>query len=107
MESRTTSSQVTFSHSFQLKGVAGLQSPGRYTLIVEEQKLDTLSVDAWRQTSAALHIPVGGAIEHAAVDLNDLRAALTRDALPLGVASSGATSTKERRGILHLSTKNV
>ena len=102
MEFRTASSQVTFHRAFQLKGVEGLQPPGSYTLTVEEEKLDTLSVDAWHRTSATLHIPLGGAIEHAAIDMDDLRAALARDAsLPTEAAQPIAPSNPPRREVLH------
>ncbi|HXS06573.1 MAG TPA: hypothetical protein VN723_07290 [Rhizomicrobium sp.] len=68
--------------AFRLNGVDGLQPAGSYTLTVEEEKLDTLSVDAWRRTSATLCVPQGGAIDYAAISMEDLQAALARDAAP-------------------------
>src|SRR6185369_4192670 len=61
MDTRSTSSQITFRRPFRLSGVDGLQPAGSYTLTVEEERLDTLSVDAWRRTSATLYVPQGGA----------------------------------------------
>ena len=82
MDTRSTSSQIAFRRPFRLNGVDGLQPAGSYTLTVEEEKLDTLSVDAWRRTSTTLYVPQGGAIDHAAISMEDLQTALVRDASP-------------------------
>jgi hypothetical protein len=82
MDTRSTSSQITFRRPFRLNGVDGLQPAGSYTLTVEEERLDTLSFDAWRRTSATLYVPQGGAIDHAAISMEELQAALARDASP-------------------------
>jgi hypothetical protein len=106
MDTRSTSSQITFRRPFRLNGVDGLQPAGSYTLTVEEEKLDTLSVDAWRQTSVTLYVPQGGAIDHAAISMKDLQAALARDmsldqdlsAQPLPIEPNAS----RKREILHL-----
>lgn len=82
MDTRSTSSQITFRRPFRLNGVDGLQPAGSYTLTVEEERLDTLLVDAWRRTATTLYVPQGGAIDHAAINMEELQAALARDASP-------------------------
>ena len=105
MDTRSTSSQITFRRPFRLSGVDGLQPAGSYALTVEEEKLDTLSVDAWRRTSVTLYVPQGGAIDHAAISMKDLQAALARDASPDQGASAHPSriepSTSRKREILH------
>jgi len=106
MDTRNTSSQITFRRPFRLNGVDGLQPAGSYTLTVEEEKLDTLSVDAWRRTSATLCVPQGGAIDYAAISMEDLQAALARDAAPDHGTSAPPPriepSMSRKREILHL-----
>ena len=106
MDTRSTSSQVTFRWPFHLNGIDGLQPAGAYTLTVEEERLDTLSVDAWRQTSVTLYVPQGGAIDHAAISMEDLQAALARDTSPDQGASAqpsrSGPSMSGKREILHL-----
>jgi len=106
MDTRSTSSQITFRRPFCLNGVEGLQPAGSYSLTVEEERLDTLSIDAWRQTSATLYVPQGGAIDHAAISMEDLKAALAQDASPDQDASAPpartASNTSRKREILHL-----
>lgn len=104
MDKRSTSSQITFRRPFRLDGVEGLQPAGSYTLTVEEERLDTLTIDAWRQTSATLYVPQGGAIDHAAISMEDLQAALVHDVSPDEGASGHAPRTEpsmsRKRGIL-------
>jgi len=105
MDTRSTSSQITFRRPFRLSGVDGLQPAGSYTLTVEEERLDTLSVDAWRRTSATLYVPQGGAIDHAAINMEELQAALARDASPEPDTSPepprAGPGTARKREILH------
>jgi len=106
MDRRSTSSQITFRWPFRLNGVEGLQPAGSYTLTVEEERLDTLTVDTWRQTSATLYVPQGGAIDHAAISMEDLQAALVRD-VSFNEGASGhppraEPSMSRKREILHL-----
>jgi len=106
MDTRSTSSQITFRQPFRLNGIEGLQPAGSYTLTVEEERLDTLSIDAWRQTSATLYVPQGGAIDYVAISMEDLQAALRRDALPNQDPSAQPSriepNTSRKREILHL-----
>jgi len=101
MDIRSTSSQVIFRRPFRLEGVEGLQPAGSYTLTVEEERLDTLSVESWRRTAATLYVPQGGAIDHAAISMDDLQAALARDALPGTDAPAQQTAPSPERQILH------
>jgi hypothetical protein len=57
MESRTTRTTVTFSEPFALRGSDELLPAGDYDLIVEEERLQGLTFDAWRRTGAFLEIP--------------------------------------------------
>ena len=106
MDTRSTSSQITFRWPFRLSGAEGLQPAGSYTLTVDEERLDTLSVDAWRRTSATLYVPQGGAIDHAAISKEDLQAALARDTSPDQDLSAQSLpiepGASRKREILHL-----
>lgn len=105
MDTRSTSSQITFRRPFRLSGIDGLQPAGSYTLTVEEERLDTLSADAWRRTSATLYVPQGGAIDHAAISMEELQAALARDTSPELNASTEPPRVEpisaRKRKILH------
>lgn len=106
MDTRSTSSQITFRRPFRLNGIEGLQPAGSYTLTVEEERLDTQSLDAWRRTSATLYVPQGGAIDHAAINMEDLQAAQAHDASADQDASAQFSriepGTARKREILHL-----
>jgi hypothetical protein len=52
---------------------------GRYKVTLEEEQLDTLTVEAWRQTSITLQIASAGATDYLNLDPMDLRDALLRD----------------------------
>ncbi|MCC5999456.1 MAG: hypothetical protein JJU19_01140 [Pararhodobacter sp.] len=56
MESRTTRTRVTFSKAFALGGSDDLLPAGGYDLIVEEERLQGLTFDAWRRVSAFLEV---------------------------------------------------
>jgi hypothetical protein len=79
METRTTSHKVTFAKPFCLAGLDDIQPAGTYMVSVVEEQLDTLSFMGWRQVAATLQIRRGGATEHVAIDMQDLRGALLRD----------------------------
>lgn len=57
----------------------GLAPAGRYKVALEEEQLDSLTVEAWRQTSVTLQIASAGATDYLNVDPVDLRDALLRD----------------------------
>jgi len=79
MQSRTSHSHVTFQRPFRLAGMDAWAPPGRYKIALEEEQLDTLTVEAWRQTSVTLQIASTGATDYLTVDPVDLRDALLRD----------------------------
>ncbi len=56
MESRTTWSKVTFPRAFSLPGSDVVFPPGDYDLVVEEERLQGLTFDAYRRTSAFLEV---------------------------------------------------
>jgi hypothetical protein len=103
MEVRMTSSQVTFLWPFQLNGFDDIQAPGTYTVTVEQERLDSLTVEGWRQTSASFRLPHDGVVEHVAIDMADLGAALLRDRDPqLGPPAASFAKPAKARAVLHL-----
>jgi hypothetical protein len=52
---------------------------GSYKVDLEEERLDTLTVESWRQTALVLQITTAGITEHITVDPQELRDALSRD----------------------------
>ena len=79
MQSRTSHSHVTFRRPFRLAGMDRSAPAGRYKVALEEEQLDTLTVEAWRQTSITLQIASAGATDYLSLDPMDLRDALLRD----------------------------
>jgi hypothetical protein len=79
MQSRTSHSHVTFRRPFRLAGMERSAPAGRYKVTLEEEQLDSLTVEAWRQTSVALQIASAGATDYLSLDPMDLRDALLRD----------------------------
>jgi len=79
MQTRTSHSQVTFRRPFRLPGMDAAAPAGVYKIDMEEEQLDTLTVDVWRQTSAVLEIATAGVTEHVSVDPQALHAALQLD----------------------------
>ena len=80
MMTRTSHSQVTFRRPFRLAGMDAAAPAGSYKMAVEEERLDTQTIEAWRQTAVILQITTAGVTEHVAVDPQELRDALRRDA---------------------------
>jgi hypothetical protein len=85
MTVRVTQSAVTFRHAFALRDVDGLQPPGTYLIETVEEPLGTLSFLAYRRVSTTITLPAVGAAgqrrQIVTVDLDELRAALAKDAL--------------------------
>jgi len=79
MQTRTSHSHVTFRRPFRLPGMDAIAPAGSYKVALEEERLDTLTAEAWRQTVAVLQITTGGVTEHVSVDPQALRDALLRD----------------------------
>ncbi len=79
MQSRTSHSYVTFRRPFRLAGVDTWAPAGRYKVDLEEERLESLTVEAWRQTAVTLQIASAGTTDYLSVDPLDLRDALLRD----------------------------
>lgn len=79
MQSRTSHSQVTFRRPFRLAGMDSWAPAGCYKVDLKEERLDFLTVEAWRQTAVTLQVTSAGATDYLNVDPVDLRDALLRD----------------------------
>jgi hypothetical protein len=88
MSTRATETMVTFSRPFALAGIDGVQAPGTYQLVTEEEQIPGLSFVAFRCVSTTLHVPAdpapGQRREVIAVDRAALTAALDADAAATG-----------------------
>ena len=100
---RVTSTTVTFVRPFILDGFDSLQPAGSYTVDMEEELLDVLSLSAWRRVSTVIRLSRHGGIEHMPVDPDQLSEALRRDgaqqdpAAPLSSASPKGRHDRARR----------
>ena len=81
MQTRTSHSHVTFRQAFRLPGMDASAPAGIYKVALEEERLDTLTAQVWRQTAVILQITTAGITEHVSVDPEALRDALLRDPL--------------------------
>src|SRR6478609_3047248 len=79
VETRTTHSTVIFAHPFRLTGMDAPAPAGSYQLSIEQEKLDTLTVESWRQTAGVLQVVRAGATEYLTIDPEELRDAQARD----------------------------
>lgn len=83
MNSRTTTSIVTFAHPFLIPGYEGELPAGSYEVIVEEELLEGLSFEAYRRTASFLLVTgrggQAGETEMRPIESRDLDAALARD----------------------------
>jgi hypothetical protein len=102
METRTTHSTVSFQRPFQMAGMDGIAPAGLYRLSVEEEKVDTLTFESWRQTAVILQIEHAGITEHVTIDPQELRDALARDARPPGDATPPSDRSRRVRDQLRL-----
>jgi len=100
MLTRTSHLQVTFRRPFRLAGMDAVAPAGIYKFDLEEERLDTLTVEAWRQTAVVLQIAAAGVTEHVTVDPQDLREALERDGDD--TVDTGAVPDPQRRALLRL-----
>ena len=78
MQTRTSQSHVTFRRPFRLPGMDASAPAGSYKVVLEEERLDTLTAEAWRQTVVILQITTAGITEHVSVDPQAFRDALLR-----------------------------
>jgi hypothetical protein len=83
MNSRTTTSTVTFAHPFVISGYEDELPAGSYEVVVDEDLLEGLSFEAYRRTGSFLLVSgrggQAGQAEMRPIDPRDLEAALARD----------------------------
>lgn len=77
---------VEFKRAFRLNGVDGLQPPGLYTTIAEDESLDSTTTLAWHRTKTMLRLPAVGTatlqFQDSTVNADELRDALQKDCNP-------------------------
>lgn len=56
MDIRTTWSKITFPRAFALPGSDVVFAPGEYDLVIEDERLQGLTFNAYRRTSAFLQV---------------------------------------------------
>jgi hypothetical protein len=101
MLSRTTHSHVTFLRPFRLTGMDGTAPAGRYRVDLEEERLDSLTTEVWRQTVVIVQVTSAGITDHVTVTPQELRAALLRDG-EAGVEPKAPSPSPRPRGVLRL-----
>ena len=79
MQTRTSHSHITFRRPFRLAGMDTWAPPGRYKVDLEEERLDSLTVEAWRQTAVTLQLASAGVTDYVNIAPRDLHDALLRD----------------------------
>jgi len=83
MTVRTTSKTVTFSRSFTVPGIDGVQVAGTYNVDTDEELLENLSFPAYRRIATWIWLPVPsagvGSTQIALVDPLALETALAED----------------------------
>ena len=82
MERRITSETVIFRHPFRLTGFDQDESPGLYTIEVEQEALDTLTRIGWRHISTTIRLRRQGATECVSIDPAEFAEARERDQDP-------------------------
>jgi hypothetical protein len=80
LENRTSAYEVTFNHSFELKGVGERLSAGTYVIEDEEAALPLSSAIGFRRISTTIRVPSAMGVSHHSIDHADLERALKRDA---------------------------
>jgi hypothetical protein len=83
MAIRTISRTVTFAHPFLLAGSVEEQPAGSYIVETDEERIETVSVEAWRRISTVIRLPgrPGSLVLDQLIDIDpaELAAALERD----------------------------
>lgn len=79
MTNRTTRMTVTFARQFVLSGLDGVQSPGAYEVITDEESLDSMSIVAYRRIATFIVIHRNGDTQVFRIDPVELDTAITRD----------------------------
>jgi len=82
MERRITTETVIFRHPFRLPGFDYEEPPGIYTVEVEQEALDSMTLIGWRHISTTMMLRRHGATECVLVCPMDLLEARDRDKEP-------------------------
>jgi len=94
MNTRSSTSTVTFRHPFVLPGNPEELPPGAYDVLIEEELLQALSFPAYHRTSTWLMIPTTGRQTGPdrvrVTTAHDLEAALDRDRALTETRSTGS-----------------
>lgn len=81
MTTRTTTRTVIFAEPFRLGAVEGVQPPGSYEVITDEELIDGLTFQAWRRVATMIVLPRVGEIQMVLIDPTDLDASFLQDPL--------------------------
>jgi hypothetical protein len=83
MITRTLKTSIEFKRPFTLPHVEGVHAPGVYQVETEEERLDSVTVDAFRRLATRLYLMADpktpGVREEVVVNPDDLAAALAKD----------------------------
>ena len=103
MPTRTSHSNVTFRQPFRVTGMDSAAPAGSYDVDLEEERLDTPTVQDWRQTAAILQVKTASITEYVVVDPLALRDAMLRDSeAPIDSAAPQMALRPRTREILRL-----
>lgn len=99
MTIRTSKRSVTFSKPFTLKGINEVLPAGDYSVVTDEEALESMTFLAYRRISTVLHVcgkTAGSAVRARAVTIDpiDLDAALRRDREHSGTPAGQDTKRK-------------
>ena len=79
METRITTKQVNFRRPFHLRGIAGPQPPGTYTIRVGHELIGPSAIMGWRRTDIVLELVCDGCVRDVTMSAQELREALVED----------------------------
>jgi len=96
MATRTTTKKVVFHRPFVLSGIAAVQPAGTYQVDTVEERLDTMSVPAWRRIATNMPFDHGGTTQYVPIDPNELHEALIRDSVQPGAAGTPSAASRRK-----------
>jgi hypothetical protein len=83
MSIRTTRITLSFAESFKIRGVEGVQPPGEYVVLMDDELIEGISHTAYRRVATVLCLPSTSSPQHHSqlvpVTQTDLDVALLRD----------------------------
>jgi hypothetical protein len=80
MVMRTTERTVKFSRQFSLSTIPGLQPPGLYRIVTDEEPIDSASRLAYRRVATTMEVRRDGAVQTFPIEPAELEAGLLADA---------------------------